>query len=268
MRRKITVVGSGALAGACALLVAERGLADVVLVGAGEDAAGDVAAAAAVCGAGVSVVASGDWEKAAGSAVVVVDAGAGGLEDAARQIARHLPDAVVVVAGRGEAEACHTLLATTGFPRRRVLGAVGLVTAARLRSLVAAELGLEPGDVGGVALGGPGGDAIVVAASVTAGGLPVAALLGAGRLADVGATLRQEAATGPLAHAAAVREVVEAVLLDRRRILPCTACCQGEYGLAGEFATVPVRVGAGGIAEVIVLDLEDDEAEAMFHSAR
>ena len=268
MRRKIAVVGSGALPGACALLVAERGLADVVLVGAGAEAARDVAAGVAVCGASVSVVASDDWEEAAGSAVVVVDAGAGGLEDPARQIARHLPDAVVVVAGHDEARACHTLLATTGFPRRRVLGAAGLVTAARLRSLVAAELGLEPGDVGGVALGGPGGDAIVVAASVTAGGLPVAALLGAGRLAELGASLRQEAAAGPLAHAAAVREVVEAVLLDRRRILPCSACCQGEYGLAGEFATVPVRVGAGGIAEVIVLDLEDADAEAMLHSAR
>jgi malate dehydrogenase len=268
MRRKITVVGSGALSGVCALLVAERGLADVVLIGAGEEAAGDVAAGAAVCGAAVDVVASGDWEHAAGSAVVVVDAAARGLEDLARQIACHVPDAVVVVAGRGEAEACHVVLATTAFPRRRVLGAAGLVTAARLRSLVAAELGLEPGDVGGLALGGPGGDAIVVAASLTAGGLPVAALLGAERLADLGATLRQEAVAGPLAHAAAVRELVEAVLLDRRRILPCSACCQGEYGLAGEFATVPVRVGAGGISEVIALDLEDAEAEAMFHSAR
>jgi malate dehydrogenase len=159
------------------------------------------------------------------------------------------------------------LLATTAFPRRRVLGAAGLVTAARLRSLVAAELGLEPGDVTGLAIGGPGGDPIVVAGGVTAGGLPVAALLGAGRLADLGASLRQKAAAGPLAHAAAVREVVEAVLLDRGRILPCVAYCQGEYGLAGEFATVPVRVGAGGIAEVIVLDLGDAEAEAMLHPA-
>jgi malate dehydrogenase len=268
MRRKITVVGSGALAGACALLVGERGLADVVLVGAEPDAARDAAAGVAVCGAAIGVLACGDWEQAAGSAVVVVDAGGGGLDDVGPQIARHIPDAVVVVAGDGEAEACRALLATTAFPRRRVLGAGGLVTAARLRALVAAELGLEPGDVGGVALGGPGGDAIVVAASVTAGGLPVAALLGAARLAELGATLRHEAKPGPLAHAAAVREVVEAVLLDRRRILPCSACCQGEYGLAGEFATVPVRVGAGGISEVVIVDLTDAEAEAMFQSAR
>jgi malate dehydrogenase len=268
MRRKIAVVGSGHLPGVCALLVAERGLADVVLVGGRPEAARDVAAAVAVCGAAVSVVASGDWEEAAGSAVVVVDAGAGDLEELGPQIARHAPDAVVVVAGDGDAEACHALLASTGFPRRRVLGAAGLVTAARLRALVAAELGIEPGDVGGVALGGPGSDAIVVVASLTAGGLPVAALLGAGRLDELGASLREEAAAGPLAHATAVREVVEAVLLDRRRILPCCACCQGEYGLAGEVATVPVRVGAGGISEVMVLDLEDAEAEALLHSAR
>src|SRR5919197_765467 len=168
MRRKITVAGSGALSCAAALLLGERDLAGVVVVG-----------------------------------------------------------------GAGEAAACRALLAATGFPRRRVVGAGGIVAAAHLRALLADELGLAPCDVSGMALGGSHEDAFVASATVSAGGVPVDGRADAATLTE---RLRRTLAPGPYARAAAVREVAESILLDRRRVLPRLALSQGEDGLHGLFA--------------------------------
>ena len=264
MRRKITVAGSGALSCAAALLLGERDLARVVVVGGDAGAAADVAAAVAVSGATVQAAAAAGWVEAAGSQVVVVDAAAADLAAIAGEVARRAPDAVVVVAGAGEAAACRALLAATGFPRRRVVGAGGIVAAAHLRALLADELGLAPCDVSGMALGGSHEDAFVASATVSAGGVPVDGRVDAATLTE---RLRRTLAPGPYARAAAVREVAESILLDRRRVLPCLACCQGEYGLHGVFATVPVLLGAGGINQIVEVALEPGEAEALRRAA-
>ena len=296
MRTKITVVGAGNVGATCVQRLAERDYADVVLVDAdGGLAAGtalDVAQAGPVLGYEPRLTGAGGYEETAGSEVVVIAAGSPGrsgtsgsdllsanaslVREVSGRIAERSPDAVVIVVTDPVEAMCHVVYDATAFPRERVVGMGGIVDSARLRVLLASELRVSARDVEAVVLGGRGELMVPVLSSTTVAGVPVAQLVAPGRLAAIVERARDgEAELGRLlgsgsasaAPAAGVLAMVDAIVLDQRRVLPCAALCRGDYGLDGVFAGVPVRLGGDGIEEIVALDLAGDERDGLRRSA-
>jgi malate dehydrogenase len=251
LRRKIAVVGAAPTAGLVAWSLAVRHTLQVHLAPGGSDPPPGVLPAAG-------------WDDLAGADILVLaadDPAGADLDALARDLAARAPDAVVVVAGRGDAAACAGLLARTAFPRGRVLGVGGVAASNALRRRLAAELSMDPAGVTGLVLGGAGAAAVPVRATFTLAGAPVA------QAALETALACGPGEPGPHALAAAAREIVEAVALDARRLLPCTARCQGEYGIEGAVAAVPVLVGAEGIEAILEIPLTDEERAALRRAA-
>lgn len=264
MRSKITVVGAGDLGATVALLLAQRDYSELVLLDADGDLARtralDVANAAAVGDREPLVTGTADWSEAAGASIVVVAADRDSVARVCGDLARCCPDAIVVVARQPVAELCRLVRDATLFTRQRVIGVDGVAEAARLRAAVARELRVSVRDVAALVAGGPGDALVPLLAHASVAGTPLRDLLDGERLqAVVEAARRGEG--GPAAVAAAVCEIADAIVSDRRRVLPCAALCQGEYGLDGVFATVPVRLGLDGIEEIVEVALSDDERE-------
>lgn len=247
MRRKITVT-EGESSGAVARRLAERDFAEVVLLGDVAGVAADVIAAAPLVGY-EPAVSAGDWPDTTGSTVVVVtDPPRADLE----QLAERCPDAVVVVE-TDRPEDCRAVLDRTGFPRGRVIGLGGVLASARLRALLARELRVSVRDVWAMVLGGTGAASVPVLAPTLTGP----------RVENALRTAAAAGPSGPIATSAAVAEIVDSILLERRRVLPCAVLCQGEYGIDNVFASVPVRIGAGGVERIVGLDLEAAQRNAL-----
>jgi malate dehydrogenase len=268
MRPRVVIAGGGELGAEVAAALAGRDLADLVLVDLDESApalVADVDAAAAAAGKASWAKVTASWDDAAGAGVVVLAGGDAGA--VARALAEHCPDAIVVVAVEPAGETVHAVLEATRFPRGRVLGATGIVEGARLRLLLAAALGVAAGDVSALVLGGRGHAAVPILSTARVAGIPVTDKLPAERVGKIVAALRDAPAAGPRATAAAVAEIVDAVICDRRRVLACTARCAGELGLEGAVAGVPVVVGGEGIERILELTLDDEERAALHESA-
>jgi len=296
MRTKITVVGAGGVGATTAQRLAERDHADVVLIDAAEGLARgtalDIAQAGAIAGYEPSVSGVSGWERAAGSELVVITAGSsrrggmtrddlladnrGVVTGVCEQVAERAPDAVVIVVTDPVDAMCHVALGATAFPRQRVIGMVGILDSARLRTFLAWELGVSVRDVSGLVLGGHGDTMVPVLSHAAVGGVPVRERLDAERLEtivqrtreggeEVAALLEQGAASH--APAAAVVEMVDAIVLDRKRVLPCTALCHGEYGFDRLFVGVPVKLGRDGVEEIVELELPADERAQLERSA-
>jgi malate dehydrogenase len=294
-RRKITVVGAGNVGATCAQVLATRDYADVVLVDIKENLpqgkALDIDQMGAVLGYEATVVGSNGYEETAESEVVVLTAGlprspgmsrddlvttnekiVGSVTEAA---AEQSPDAVLIVVSNPLDAMCHVAKNVSGWPKERVFGMAGILDTARFSTFIAWETGSSLKDVTAMVLGGHGDQMVPVVSATTVGGIPLRKLVpeeqiaamvertakGGGEIVDLLGT------SAWYAPGAAAAQMVDAVMLDEHRVLPCTAYLEGEYGIEGLYIGVPVKLGADGIEEIVELDLSKDEREALSASA-
>ncbi len=295
-RRKVTVIGAGNVGATTAQQIIETGLADVVLVdiveGLPQGKALDLAEAAPVIGYDVRIVGTNDYADTANSKIIVVTSGiprkpgmsrddliatnagiVGGVVKAAAAVS---PDAIIIVVTNPLDAMCHVAMRASGFPRERVIGMAGVLDSARFRSFIADELEVSVRDVRAFVLGGHGDTMVPLPRYSTVGGVPITELLSAERIEQIvdrtrngGAEVVALLKTGSAfyAPAASVVEMVESILRDRRRVLPCAVYLDGEYGVDGLFCGVPVVLGNGGVERVIEIRLAPDEKAAFDKSA-
>jgi malate dehydrogenase len=295
VRSKITVVGAGNVGATVAQEVARRDYADVVLVdikeGLPQGKALDLNQAGPVLGYEPRILGTNGYDETAGSEVVVVTAGlprrpgmsrddlvttneeiVGSVTDAA---AAESPDAVLVVVSNPLDAMCHVAKDASGWPRERVVGMAGILDTARFRTFVAWATSSSARDVAAVVLGGHGDQMVPIVSATNVGGIPLRRLLPDDRIEAIvertrkgGGEIVQLLETSAwYAPGAAVAEMVDAIVLDQKRVLPCTACLDGEYGIDGLYMGVPVKLGAGGVEEIVELDLTDGERAELETSA-
>ena len=295
-RDKVTVIGAGNVGATTAQRIAEAGLADVVLIdiveGLPQGKGLDLAEAAPVVAHDANVVGTNDYADTAGSDVIVVTSGlarqpgmsrddlltknAGIVRSVVESAAAVSPDAIIVVVTNPLDAMCHVAMDASGFPRERVIGMAGVLDSARFRTFIARELGVSVEDTHAFVLGGHGDTMVPLARYSTVAGVPITELLPADRVraleertANGGAEIVGLLKTGSAfyAPAAGAFEMVEAILLDRKRVLPCAVRLQGEFGVDGLFVGVPVVLGRGGMERVFEIELTDDERAAFQRSA-
>jgi malate dehydrogenase len=295
-RSKVTVIGAGNVGATTAQRIAEAGLADVVLVdiveGLPQGKGLDLAEAAPVVGHDAAVTGTNDYADTAGSDIVVVTSGlarqpgmsrddlmaknAGIVKAVVEQGVRHSPNAILIVVTNPLDAMCHVAMQASGFPRERVIGMAGVLDSARFRTFIARELGVSVADTHAFVLGGHGDTMVPLPRYSTVAGIPITELLPPERVqalvertANGGAEIVALLKTGSAfyAPAAATFEMVESILLDRKRVLPCATYLRGEYGVDGLFVGVPVVLGAGGMERVIEIKLSADEQAAFGRSA-
>lgn len=295
-RKKITVVGAGNVGGTTAQRLAERGYADIVLVdiveGLPQGKALDILESGPVLGFSSKVTGANSYEETAGSDVVVITSGMARKPGMSRddllktnqrivssvtgQIVERSPQATLIIVSNPLDAMCHTALETSGFPRERVIGMAGILDTARYRTFIAQELGVSVREVFAVVLGGHGDTMVPLPSKATVGGVPITELLPEERVnaivqrtRDGGAEVVSLLKSGSAFYApsAAVAEMVDAILLDQKRILPCATYLNGEYGIRDLFVGVPVKLGAAGVEEVIELPLSEEELTELKRSA-
>ena len=295
-RRRVTVIGAGNVGATTAQRIIETGLADVVLVdiveGMPQGKALDLAEAAPVVGYDVKVTGTNDYADTAGSKIIVVTSGlarqpgmsrddlllknAAIVRSVVKQAVAVSPDAIIIVVTNPLDAMCHVAMRASGFGRDRVIGMAGVLDSARFRHFIADELNVSVRDVRAFVLGGHGDTMVPLTRYSTVGGVPVTELIAADRLAQIIERTRNGGAevvallksgSAFYAPAASVVEMVEAILLDRRRILPAAAYLQGEYGIDGLFVGVPVVLGNGGMEQIIEISMTDVEKAELARSA-
>ena len=294
-RRKVTVVGAGNVGATCAQVLATRDYADVVLVdikeGLPQGKALDINQMGAVLGFEPYVVGSNGYEEAAGSDVVVITAGlprspgmsrddlvqtnekiVGAVTEAGMEAS---PDAILIVVSNPLDAMCHVAHGVSGFPKERVVGMAGILDTARFSAFIAWETGSSVKDVQAMVLGGHGDQMVPVVSATTVGGVPLEQLTTKGKISKMVARTRKGGGelVGLLgtsawyAPGAAAAQMVDSICLDQKRVLPCTALLEGEYGVDGLYMGVPVRLGAGGVEEVVKLRLSAAEKKMLRESA-
>ena len=295
-RSKVTIVGAGNVGATAAQRIFDKGYADVVLVdiveGLPQGKALDMLESGPVLGSDARVIGTNDYEDTAGSDVVVITSGVARrpgmsrddllltnmniVTSVTREVAQRSPDCVLVVVTNPLDAMAQRAFEVSGFPKERVVGMAGILDTARFRTFLAEELKVSVNSVEAYVLGGHGDTMVPVTASTTVGGQPVSQVLPQWRLdytiqrtQDGGAEIVNLLKTGSAYYApsAAIAQMVEAILFDRREILPCTAYLEGEYGIEGLFVGVPIRLGAGGVEGIVEFDLTDAESAALRHSA-
>lgn len=295
-RKKVTVVGAGNVGGTTAQRLAERNYCDVVLVdiveGLPQGKALDILESGPIYGYDSQVTGTNDYADTANSDVVVITSGSprkpGMSHDdlletnqkivgsVTKSIVEHSPEAIIVVVANPLDAMCHVALEASGFPRERVVGMAGILDTARYRTFISQELGVSVREVNATVLGGHGDTMVPLPRIATVAGVPIAELMPAERVeaivqrtrdggAEIGGLLKTGSAF--YAPSAASVEMVDSILLDQKRILPCAAYLQGEYGIDGLYVGVPVKLGAKGIEEIVQLELSDSEKSELKTSA-
>jgi malate dehydrogenase len=296
MRRKITVVGAGNVGATTAQRLAERDYADVVLVdiveGMPQGKALDLNQAGPVVGYEPNLVGTNGYEETSGSDIVVITSGlprkpgmsrddllaanrdiVGGVT---REVSERSPDSIIICVTNPLDAMCHVTLDESGFPRQRVVGMAGILDSARFRTFLAWELGVSARDVTGFVLGGHGDTMVPIVSYTNVAGVPVSQKIDSQRLEEIvqrtrdgGAEVVKLLKSGSAYYApsAAVVEMVDSILHDQKRVLPCAALCQGEYGIDGLFVGVPVKLGKDGVEEIIEIELSDSEQADLQSSA-
>ncbi len=295
MRRKITVVGAGNTGATCAQVLAMRDYADVVLTdikeGLPQGKALDLNQMAPVLGHEAAITGTNDYGDTAGSDVVVITAGVPRQPGMSRddlvttnekivgsvteQIVAASPDAILVILSNPLDAMCHVAKDVSGLAKERVVGQAGILDTARFRTFIAWETGASVKDVQALVLGGHGDQMVPVVSAATVGGVPLTKLVAKERIdamvertAKGGGEVVQLLGTSAwYAPGAAVAQMVDAIVLDEKRVLPCTAYLEGEYGIDGLYMGVPVVLGAAGIERIIELDLDETEQAALRASA-
>jgi len=291
----VTVVGAGAVGSTCAQELARRDYADVVLVDIIENLpqgkALDIDQAGAVLGYEPSVTGTNGYEESAGSDVVVITAGrprSPGMSrddlvttnerivaSVAEQAIAQSPNAILIVVSNPLDAMCHVAKRVSGFAKERVFGMAGILDTARFSTFIAWKTGSSVKDVTAMVLGGHGDQMVPVVSATTVGGVPLEQLVDADRIEAMvertrkgGGEIVQLLGTSAwYAPGAAAAQMVDAVLLDEKRVLPCTALLEGEYGIDGLYMGVPVKLGGRGVEEIVELDLTAQERAWLEESA-
>ena len=296
MRRKITVVGAGNVGATTVQRLAERDYADLVMVdiveGLPQGKALDLNQAGPVVGYEPNIVGTNTYEETSGSDVVVITSGLPRkpgmsrddllaanreiVEGVTREVAERSPDAIIIAVTNPLDAMCHVALETSGFPRQRVVGMAGILDSARFRTFLAWELGVSARDVTGFVLGGHGDTMVPITSYTNVAGVPVSQRIAASRQEEIVQRTRDggaevvkllKAGSAYYAPAAAVAEMVDSIMFDQKRVLPCAAYCDGEYGIEGLFVGVPVKLGKDGVEEIVEIELTDAEREELHRSA-
>jgi len=295
-KSKVTVVGAGNIGGTIALHLAMRNYTDVVLVdiveGLPQGKALDILESGPIIRFDSNVVGTNDYEDTADSDIIMITSGKPRQPGMSRtdllndnqeivssvveQAVQHSPDAIIVMMANPLDAMCHVALDTSGFPRERVVGQAGVLDTARYRTFIAQELQVSVREVFALVLGGHGDTMVPLPSMATVSGVPITKLLPQDRVEAIvertrggGGEIVELLGSGSAfyAPAAAAVEMMDAILLDQKRILPCATYLQGEYGLNDLFVGVPVKLGAGGVEEIIELNLSDEEREQLEYSA-
>lgn len=296
MRKKITVVGAGNVGATTAQRLLEKGYADIVLVdiieGLPQGKALDMLQAGPVVGYDSQIVGTNSYEETAGSDIVVITAGiprkpgmsrddllftnmkiVGGVTES---VVKQSPDSILIIVSNPLDAMAHLAYKRSGFPRERVIGMAGVLDTARFRTFLARELNASVEDVSAYVLGGHGDTMVPLVRLTTVAGIPITELLSAERIAEIvqrtqdgGAEIVKllKAGSAFYAPSASIVQMVDSIALDQKRILPCAAFLEGEFGIDGLYVGAPVRLGAKGMEEVVELELSDEEKAGLDHSA-
>src|SRR5579871_1246507 len=296
MRKKVTVVGAGNVGANCALRIAGKQLADVVLVdvveGIPQGKGLDLLESGPVEGYDVNIVGTNDYEPSANSDIVVITAGLARkpgmsrddllfanyevVRSATEQAVRYSPNAILVLVTNPLDAMCWTALQVSKFPKHRVIGMAGVLDTARFRTFIAQELNVSMSNVTAMVLGGHGDTMVPLVRLSNVSGIPLTELLDqetidrlVNRARNGGAEIVKYLKTGSAYYApsSAAVEMVESILLDRKKVLPCAAFLEGEYGIKGLFVGVPVKLGSKGIEKIYEIRLQPDEKAALEKSA-
>jgi malate dehydrogenase len=297
MLNKITVVGAGNVGATAAQRLAEKNLARTIIMvdvaeGIPQGKALDQWQSGPVEGYDTRVIGANDYAAAAGSEIFVVTAGiarkpgmsrddlvktnAGIVQSVSKDIARVAPKAIIIVVSNPLDVMCYVAMKSSGFPRERVLGMAGVLDTARYRMFLAEAMEVSVEDISAMVLGGHGDTMVPLTSYTTVSGIPVAQLLAKDQLDAIVARTRNGGAeivahlkTGSAYYApsAAAVQMVEAIVLDKKRVLPCAAWLQGEYGLRDMFCGVPCKLGKGGLEQILEVTLTDQERKDLHASA-
>jgi malate dehydrogenase len=297
MNRKVTVVGAGNVGATLAQRVADRELADVVLIdiveGMPQGKGLDIMEATPVEGVDARVVGTNDYKDTAGSDIVVITAGiarkpgmsrddllntnAGIVKSVGEHVKKTSPNAIVIVVSNPLDVMCWVAKEATGFPKERVIGMAGVLDTARYRAFLATELDVSVRDIQAMVLGGHGDTMVPLISYTTVSGIPITQLMDKATLDAIvdrtrngGAEIVKHLKTGSAYYApsSGAVQMVEAIVNDQKRILPCSAWLEGEYGEKGIFLGVPVKLGRNGIEKILEVSLTDDEKAALAKSAQ
>ncbi|MDA0205697.1 MAG: malate dehydrogenase [Acidobacteria bacterium] len=296
MRKKVTVIGAGNVGATCAMFLANKELADVVLVdiseGIPQGKGLDMAEACPIEGCDVKIFGTNSYEETANSDIIIQTAGFPRKPGMSRddllmknyeivkscisQAVKYSPNAIIVVVANPLDAMCHVALSVSGFPKNRVVGMAGVLDTARFRTFLAEACDVSVENVTAFVLGGHGDTMVPLLSSTSVAGIPITDLVEADKLAAIvdrtrkgGAEIVAYLKTGSAfyAPAAATVEMVESILKDKKKVLPCTALLEGEYGVDGLFIGVPVKLGVRGIEQIYQLTLTADESAALKNSA-
>jgi malate dehydrogenase len=296
MKSKVTVVGAGNVGATVAQRLAEKELADVVLIdvieGVPQGKSLDLAQAAPVEKHDSRLAGSNTYEASTGSDIVIITAGIprkpgmsrddllatnrGIMRDVTRQVAKYSPETILIVVSNPLDAMCHVAMEESGFPKNRVIGMAGVLDSARFRAFIAEELKVSVENVHALVLGGHGDTMVPLPRFSTVAGVPITEMMTPERIDALVTRTRSGGAeivgllkTGSAYYAPAsgAVEMAESILKDKNKILPCAVYLEGEYGISGLFVGVPVKLGKNGVEQILELKLSSEEAKALSKSA-
>ena len=296
MRKKVTVVGAGNVGATTAQRIHALGYADVVLVDVIEDLPQgkslDMLESGPVVGSDAAITGSNSYEETSNSDLVIITAGIARkpgmsrddllltnmkiIGSVTKEVVKHSPECIIIVVTNPLDAMVQHAYEISGFPRNRVFGMAGILDTARFRTFIAQELNVSVEDVQAYVLGSHGDDMVPLVRYTTVGGIPLSEMLPQEAIDRLVTRTRQgggeivkllKAGSAYYAPSAAITQMAEAVLLDKKRILPCCAYLDGEYDIHGLYVGVPVKLGAGGLEEIIEIKLTKEEREALNRSA-
>jgi len=294
-RNKVSIIGSGNVGSSAAQRIMEKHLADVVLFdivkGVPQGKALDIAEAAPLSNGDISIVGTNDYEETAGSDIVVITAGfarkpgmsrrdlleknANIVKEITEEVIRRSPEAILIVVTNPMDLMTYLSWRVSGFPKHRVMGMGGALDSARFRSFIAKEMGISVENVYACVLGGHGDLMVPLPRFSTVAGIPITEFMDPGVIAKIvertrfgGAEIVDLLKTGSayVAPAAAITEMVEAILLDKKKIIPCAVYLEGEYGVRDLFVGVPAKLGRAGVEKIVEIRLTDEEKESFMKS--
>jgi malate dehydrogenase len=296
MRNKVTVVGGGNVGASCAMSLAMKEIADIVLVDVVPDVPMgkglDMLQTGPIESYDVRITGANDYGPTANSDVVVITAGLARkpgmsrddllianyevVKSVTEQVAKHSPNVILVLVTNPLDAMCWTAYKVSKFPKNRVIGMAGVLDSARFRTFIAAELNVSVENVTAVVLGGHGDTMVPVTRLSNVSGIPLSELIEKSKLDAIvdrtrngGAEIVKYLKTGSAyyAPAAAAAEMVESILKDKKKVLPCAVYLEGEYGINGLFVGVPVKLGAGGVEKIYEMQLDAGEKAMLAKSA-